>query len=629
MFRVTRLITNDDIKIINYENFSYIIKTSKDYDAFFRSPLLIINNNVANVTLTKSVTWYHNPKYVMRVSFSVYYTEQFGLNNDKQYSFMVPMELLDAKEAKLREDFVWYASSLIDGVIYVKSDILTNIKININKSDEIVKTPWCITDKSSANIDSIKQLVWIRKNGTYSLGCIPIDSLHNKLPIKLIGTKIQLIYSWEHLLRYPKLCNIDEQNTAPNNIDDCINYLRNKSPRVTDIVLDYLIDEFILFEMAELQCLKKFMDSDHFKLINKSQFSFSVDSDNFELMSYGISTKNDNVDYISNVIMKWITNKCTNAILNLIPILVNYGYINEIATAICKSNDYDYINLIFGKHMKFHGSHIMKEYKLFGENTNINPIGYCLENNKVDVAIAYLKYHSVLGSGIKATKHLIETGCQPLISWLINSKEHFKHFSTYDKSTMMHITSPEVMKLYLKKINISTKDDNILHYLFIHLIKHNKQSELIDIISSVPNYDMTKINLTIRNRLEEVLRSIAINSYNQYFSRHFEIDNGHDKSRENKIKLNNEMVLVEFDRIWQNYGSDMTVLYRLENDTAKGICAKLLCHINSGNNKKLVELIIRKYNIRNITTILTDCKRLDCSATDIVFIKKWLEGFKF
>lgn len=607
MFFIAPRLTRKEVSFINYANYSYLKRTSKDYDHFHGSFGLTIDQPVAHGHDFQSyVKWQNNSKYIMRIVYST------CIIDGTDYSFITPMNLEHRKNKDDYRGHPMFLECILEDVIY------TNIMIedtNIGPDMEVIKTPWFIV---AGGI--VRKLVWIRHNGKFNFGCTPCDDLSG---IKLSSGIINSMYQNESK-KYAMI-------TADDTCNNAVEYLRSKSPYTADLVLDYLVDRDILFACGDVAALKKFMDNEHFVVYHKSRFTSRSNSGELFYGWRNSDTRTELVNSVSIGIGNWIDNQCADAIVNLIPILIQHGYVDEISTAICKSADPGYVNIMFGKYINFDGRHITKEYKLFGEATLINPIDYCLSSGNVDKAISYLKYHNMLGPMM--VRHLIESQSQPLIKWLIETKEYEKFFTEYKSWAMNSITTPGLMKVYLTKIRATVKDlgSRNIADLFYHLIRSVNREELIDVLAAIPDYPHDKVSDNIRDRLCDILIREASDSYNRLYPKYEYSgiwgDEKKTESEEDKKRKDPNVILAKFDEIWQRYGSDVRVLYRVENGTAAGVCANYINNISA--HGKLLTFIVKKYNIREIMIVVTSCKRLNCTQVNIQRIKRWVADFKW
>lgn len=539
-------LSKDKILFINYENYTYIIRTDKECNPFYSNPILLIDKRLDH-TKGYTIKWLPDSNYKMWITCS------FIKIAEKEYSFIS----LNGLWRHSRNDPTNY-DQVIDGVIYTHNNVTC---IDSKYYDSVVKTPWYIVDKDIV----IRQIVWVRQDGKYALGCIPAADLSL---LKLDGMALDLLYTTEN--------NNLLKNVKDDSLNDSYAYIRSKSTYVADLVLEYLTDRDILLNMADLPGLKKVMKEKHFNLYYKSRFmalNHVKSVDNYY---------NDSVKCISSAVETWINKHCTDAILNLIPILVQYGYIDEIALGICKSNDHNYVNLMFGKHINLNGQHITGEYKLFEKTTFLNLIDYCLKNNKIDAAISYLTYHKTLGPIM--IKHLIETKSQPMIEWLITSREYNKHLSDFRLHIMYCITDIKLMKLYITKTkptieNLKYCFDAILTYLIRLVSKH----ELMEILELIPGAKYNGIESVINKNLEEILFAEVQTA--TYTTRYML-----GKSKGESINLD------KFDAIWRNYGSDKSIIYRTSGKVIEGVCGRIIKGYPY-DHENLLKNIYCKYNI--------------------------------
>lgn len=560
--------------IANYEGLTYITKSNGPCDMFYRSPMLITNSYVANGGT--NVKWFSDDKLMIKLA-----SHRYAIG-DKIYNLIVPCVLEPRRKRRHYEAFS--AGSLVDGVVY-SNDAFQEIKDT--RGLKIIRTPWYIVRNYTIDLHHFaifpRQLVWVFVGSSCSMGCISTDEY---APIKLNNSTIQSLYYLEQ----------KELNSVSSNgelVD--LTCLRLRAPKTAELVLDYLVDKYILFNMADVACLKQFMNERHFNIWNKSTcFAEPSDMKNYIIVSS---------------IQSWITGNCDDAILNLLPILIKRGYIGECAAAICQTNDTKLVNVKLGKFIKFDKARVRDGCTLFGQYTTINPIEYHIREGNIDRAVDFITYHDL--HSVRCFDRLIESKCQPLIKWMFESGKYNSYIREYKRGVINYITDAENTKIYLKKLGatISSIGNHGLNELLKHLIKCVSRFQLVEILLGLPDCKVGDVNSIIQKSLECTLFEIVVSvRWNNYL-----------KNTEGR-----QAAMNNFDKIYNDYKGDTRLLYRIENDHPNGVAVSLSYHIDI--YEEALTMIVKKYNLRDIMNIMdyTDPHRTNRVAWRI---QNWIDKF--
>lgn len=584
-----------DFSFTNYEGYTYVTKTGQ-LDQFYHTPLLLTNRRNDDNPMIY-VKWHSDPK--LMISFQ----QTALLVGDKAYKCMYPLELQVRKKKSLLDyDGSW--GRIVDGVVYSKLRFEGAKNISELK---IVKTPWYMIREYDAKLDYKsalpKQLVWVLSGNGYSMDCIDCDESSSA---KLGNYSINHIYSLEQ----------EERNRpTPNNRDLVdLTCLRINARRTADLVLDYLVDKHILFSMADIPCLKPFMNELHFNVWTKTQcFVEQTESENHMFPQYIYAHQlvqppplQDGIakHVIIEAIKSWIAGNCDDAILNLLPILIKRGYVSECASAICQSEDAKAVNIKLGKFMKFDKSHVHEHITLFGQYTKNNPIKYHLARDNVGRAVAFITYHELYS--VRCFDRLIETGSQPLIRWMFESGKYDDHILEYKRLIIYNFTSAHNIKLYLKKLKSTI--NGIGNYgfkeLLKHLIRNVTRVEFRDVLSVLSDYKADKINEMLPGLLENTLLELTTSSFGEW----------------------NPAMSAQFDRIYQEYECKSGVLYRIEDDLPKGMIITLSYKID--RYEKALSELVKKYDLLDMMDVLdyTDNAR---TMTNVRSVRRWIDNFKW
>lgn len=545
----------ESFSFIKYEGYTYIDKKHNKDSIYDGVALITTRTGHSYSPQFIDVKWFKNPNFIVQFQYLIYNV------GDVDYPILTPNAICVKEEKTIKS----YGTPFYDNVLYTNCE-LEELTLSNNK---IINTPWFISNCKTYP----KRLVWVFNNGKINIGCI---SCEDPTQIKLSKSVLDNIYKSELCAFETNNCCemqhcCETQHCCKTMID--LSYLKQNGPKTVNIILDYLTDRSILLHLP-LSCLRSFMDEKHFNIWQCSEVDITG----------AVSSL-----IIVNAVKNWIDLRYDDAILNLLPILIKYGYINDIAKAICDITDVDDLNIKLGKYMTFNKNNILEKYKLFNKYVECNPIQYKIKKGDIKGAASYINYHQLFSN--HCFRRLIETKSQGIIEWVIDCGKYDQLLSSFNIEYMIHsITVPSIIKKYLEKIKVQELHEKQSINIIKHLMKFCANEEIFDISSKITNLNEQQLSLLINSKLEDVLFEVALGQFQISFSPYVNKSSMHDR-------------IVIFDRIMKEFKVNPSVLYRIENKIAKGICPRLILFIDTC--EIILTHIVKFYNITDVMNILT------------------------